>query len=225
MDIVPPEVAIVAAPPAGPKSAEVVIDRFPFVSVCTDPFANVSEVGALTSTVLPAPGVNWPVPAMPRELVLCTAIEVALVAEPTYWTDPLFTNVPLLTLKVIPESDESVTPVSIVVGASGVRLLAVAVTTGPPFRSNVVGAPGVDDANVSGTSTAGHVSGPGGLPIEGAMRMVPPAVGSVAEELAGNETVSGLPDESTMAYPDVLSLTTDEPAPRFIVAAAKVTGA
>ena len=81
-DIVPPEVATVALPASCPVKVGVVIDIFPFVSVCANPFVRVT-VGAFHSTVLLAPGAYCPVvPARVSAPVLCTEMVVVVVAEP-----------------------------------------------------------------------------------------------------------------------------------------------
>src|SRR5262249_22502183 len=122
----------------------------------------------------------------------------------------------------MPEPDESVTPASIVIARLGETFLEIAATAGPPVRNKVVGLPGVDELNVTDKSAPGHITGPGGVTLPGAMRIVPPALDNVAEELAGKLTVRGPPGapRSCMAFPDTLSLTTEEPAPKLIVAAA-----
>ena len=129
----------------------------------------------------------------------------------------------MFTLRVMPESDESVTPASIVIARLGETFLEIAATAGPPVRNKVVGLPGVDELNVTEKSGPGHITGPGGVTLPGAMRIVPPALDNVAEELAGKFTVRGPPPAEPricMAFPEALSLTTEEPAPKLTVAAA-----
>ena len=93
----------------------------------------------------------------------------------------------MLTLKLSPVFDDSVTPASIVVLA-----LVVSVSREPPTTLSVAVPVPPGFENVTGWFGV-NMAGPGGAPLVGLTTTAPPPVDNVAVELSGRLIVTGPP--------------------------------
>src|SRR4029453_7539195 len=96
--------------------------------------------------------------------------------------------------------------------------------TGPPIKSSVAMPTKLAPAELAKVIVwpGAGMAGPGGEAVVEVIRIVPPLLETVADELSGSVMFWVL---SSMAIPDVLSFTNDEPDEKFIVEASKPSGA